>query len=181
MQRPARFAAIGAGAVLLACAMAGVATAASGSPGRSAGRSAPLRYYAFDVNNGGKDPGFIAVAGTSPAVFAQGDELIINDQLTSTHQTKGGYPIVGYDSGICTLTRIPEKYAEQTIANCVVTAVWNGGSSLSLQGAVHFRSQQPEAAVFAVTGGTGKFTGAAGTAGVSFTKDYKILTVRLKA
>ncbi|MGO8956093.1 MAG: dirigent protein [Streptosporangiaceae bacterium] len=177
MLRPARFAAIGAGAVLLACAMAGVATAASGSPGRSA---APLRYYAFDVNNGGKDPGFIAVAGTSPTVFAQGDELIINDQLTSTHQTKGGYPIVGYDSGICTLTRIPEKYAEQTIANCVVTAVWNGGSSLSLQGAVHFRSQQPEAAVFAVTGGTGRFSAATGTADVSFTKNYKILTLRLR-
>jgi hypothetical protein len=33
--------------------------------------------------------------------------------------------------------------------------------------------------VLAVTGGTGRFDGAAGTVGVSFTKDFKILTIKL--
>jgi hypothetical protein len=80
---------------------------------------------------------------------------------------------------VCTLTRIPEQHADQTLANCVVTAVWRGGS-LTVQGVVGFRSKQPEPAVFAVTGGTGRFDGAAGTLGVSFTKKFKILTIRLK-
>src|SRR6266702_3357903 len=149
----------------------------------AAGGSAPgprtLTYYAFDINNGTTDPGFIPAPGTNPKVFAQGDELIINDQLTGTHQVGGGYPIVGHDAGVCTLTRIPEQHADQTLANCVVTAVWNNGS-LTVQGVVGFKSQQPGSAVFAVTGGTGRFEGAAGTLGVSFTKNFKILTIRLK-
>ena len=33
-----------------------------------------VTYYAFDINNGTSDPGFIAVPGTNPGVFAQGDE-----------------------------------------------------------------------------------------------------------
>jgi Dirigent-like protein len=119
------------------------------------------------------------VAGTNPKVFSQGDELIINDQITSTHKTKAGYPIVGRDSGVCTLTRIPEKYADQTLANCVVTVVWKNGT-LAVQGVVQFRSQLPQTAVLAITGGTGRFLGAAGTIRVGFTKDYKILVIRLK-
>ena len=75
--------------------------------------------------------------GSNPRAFAQGDELIINDQLTTTHRKGGGYPIVGYDSGVCTLTRLPEKFAEQTFADCVVTAVWRAGR-LTVQGAVRF-------------------------------------------
>src|SRR6266540_1329354 len=125
------------------------------------------------------DPGFIPAPGTNPKVFSQGDELIINDQLTTTHQVNGGYPIVGYDAGVCTLTRIPQKHAEQTLANCVVTAVWKNGS-LTVQGALRFRSRQPEPAVFAVTGGTDRFNGASGTVGVSFTKNFRILTIKLK-
>ncbi len=74
---------------------------------------------------------------------------------------------------------IPEKHAEQTLANCLVTAVWNNGS-LTVQGVIGFKSRQPEPAVLAVTGGTGRFDGAAGTAGVSFTKNFKILTIKLK-
>ena len=73
----------------------------------------------------------------------------------------------------------PQKHAEQTLASCVVTAVWNN-ASLTVQGVIAFRSQQPEPAVLAVTGGTGRFDGAAGTAGVTFTKNFKILTIRLK-
>jgi len=178
----ARWAAvIAAAAALAACATPRVAAAA---PGGSAPGPRTLTYYAFDINNGPPDPGFIPAPGTNPKVFSQGDELIINDQLTTTHQVNGGYPIVGHDAGVCTLTRIPQhqipqKHANQTLANCVVTAVWATGS-LTVQGIVAFKSQQPESAVFAVTGGTGRFDGAAGTLGVSFTKNFKILTIKIK-
>jgi len=173
----ARWAAvIAAAAALAAC---GIPRVAAATPGGSAPGPRTLTYYAFDINNGAADPGFIPAPGTNPKVFAQGDELIINDQLTTTHQVNGGYPIVGHDAGVCTLTRIPEKNADQTLANCTVTAVWNNGS-LTVQGIVRFKTQQPESAVFAVTGGTGRFDGAAGTLGVSFTKNFKILTIRLK-
>jgi len=167
---------IAAAAALAAC---GTPVVAAAAPAGSVPGLKTLTYYAFDINNATTDPGFIPVPGTSPKVFAQGDELIINDQLTTTRQVKGGYPIVGHDAGACTLTRIPEKYADQTLANCVVTAVWNNGS-LTVQGVVSFKSQQPQPAEFAVTGGTGRFDGATGTLGVSFTKDFKILTIKLK-
>jgi hypothetical protein len=173
----ARWAAVlAAAAALAAC---GTPRVAAATPGGSASSQRMLTYFAFDINNGPTDPGFIPAPGTNPKVFSQGDELIINDQLTTTRQVNGGYPIVGHDAGVCTLIRIPEKHANQTLANCVVTAVWNSGS-LTVQGVVRFKSQQPESAVFAVTGGTGRFDRAAGTLGVSFTKNFKILTFKLK-
>jgi len=79
------------------------------------------KYYAFDISNATTGPGFIPVPGTSPRTFSSGDQLIINDQLTT--RVNGRYPIVGYDSGVCTLTGTPGKNAEQTLANCVVTAI----------------------------------------------------------
>ena len=168
-------AAITAAAALSACATSGAAAA---TPAGAAGAANTLTFYAFDINNGTTDPGFIPVPGTNPKTFAQGDELIVNDQLTSTHKVGSGYPIVGHDAGVCTLTRIPEPHADQTLANCVVTAVLHTGS-LTVQGAFSFTARQPEPAVFAVTGGTGSFAGAAGTVGISFTKDFKILTIKL--
>ena len=177
MRRAARRAVIiAAGAALTASTTVGAAVAAQSS---AAGAVKTLSYYAFDINNNTNDPGFIAAPGTKPNVFSQGDELIINDQLTVTHRKGNGYPIVGYDSGVCTLTRVPEKYAMQTFANCVVTAVWKGGS-LTVQGTLRFKNKQPQPAGLAITGGTGRFNGAAGTLDVAFTRTYEILTIRLK-
>jgi hypothetical protein len=171
---------IAAATSLAACATPRVAAASGGS----APDPRTLTYYAFDINNGTTDPGFIPAPGTNPKAFAQGDELIINDQLTTTQKVNGGYPIVGHDAGVCTLTRIPQhqipqQHANQTLANCVVTAAWNNGS-LTVQGIIRFTAKQPEPAQFAVTGGTGRFDGAAGTLGVTFTKNFKILTIKLK-
>lgn len=168
-----RIAVITAGAALAAAGAIGVSVAAPGHAAK------PLKYYGFDINNTTTDPGFVAVAGTSTSTFSQGDELIINDQLTVPHKRGSGFPIVGHDSGVCTLTRIPEKFAKQTLGDCVVTAVLNG-SSLTVQGVVQFNSQKPQSAVLAVTGGTGRFRGATGSVDVSFTKSYKILTFHLK-
>jgi hypothetical protein len=170
-----------AGAALAAGAV--IATVAS-APGNAA-TSLPnhagtvVRYFGFDINNTTTDPGFVAVPGTGAATFAQGDQVIINDQLTTTHKHGSGYPILGHDSGVCTLTRIPEKYAEQTLGDCVVTAVVKGGS-LTVQGVVRFTHQKPQAAVLAVTGGTGSFRGATGSVDVSFTTSHKILVFHLK-
>ena len=161
---------------LAACATVGAAAA----PSSPANVAKTLSYYAFDINNGATDPGFIPAQGTNPKVYSQGDELIINDQLTSTHSSKGSYPIVGRDAGVCTLTRIPSGNSQQqALANCVVTAVWTYGS-LTIQGVVPFNAQQPAPAVLAITGGTGRFKGAIGTVSVAFTKQYKILTIALK-
>jgi hypothetical protein len=79
-----------------------VAAATTGTPAVTS----TVKYYAFDINNGSTDPGLVAVPGTSPAEFAQGDELILNDQVTTTHLVKGG--------------------------------------SLTVQGAVFFKSQEPK-------------------------------------
>jgi len=86
---------------------------------------------------------------------------------------------VGFDSGECTLTRLPEKYAEQTLGNCVVTVTWKNGS-LTVQGVVRFKKQEPQPAALAVTGGTGRYDGAAGVVDVAFTENHKILTFKLK-
>jgi Dirigent-like protein len=173
MKNRGRWAAIIACAVALAaCGTIGAAAADVGA----ANAARTLRYYAFDINNGTTDPGFIPVPGTSPTAFSQGDELIVNDELTTTHKTANGYPIVGHDAGVCTLTRIPEKNAEQTLANCVVTAAWANGS-LTVQGVLRFKLRQPQPGVFAITGGTGRFAAAAGTVAIAFTKEFKILTI----
>jgi len=159
---------------------AGAAISSAGpAPADAAQAGRTVKYYAFDINNSSNDVGFVPVPGSNPKVFAQGDELIINDQLTTTRKTAHGYPIVGYDSGVCALTRMPESGARQTLANCVVTAVVRRGS-LAIQGVVRFSKQQPESAVLTVTGGSGRFDQATGTVAVSFTKDFKILTFKLR-
>ena len=178
MNRSARRAAI-IGSAALAVA-AGPAGAAAAAPRAAAAPDAStLTVFAFDINNGGPDPGFIPVPGTSRSAFAQGDELIVNDQLTLPRLVGKGFPIVGHDSGVCTLTRLPERGARQTLASCEVTAVVRGGS-LTVQGILSFHGQQPQPATLAVTGGTGRYTGAAGTVHVGFARDHKILTFRLR-
>jgi len=86
------------------------------------------------------------------------DQLVVNDQLTT--RVNGRYPIVGCDSGVCMLTQDPGQERGQTLADCVVTAIWNNGT-IAVQGVIPFRSQQPEPAALAVTSGTGRFDGAA--------------------
>jgi hypothetical protein len=171
---------------LAALIVTGAALVAGGTIHAAAAAAVPsnaprtLTFFAFDINNGTTEPGFIPVAGTNPSVFAQGDVLIINDQITTTHKVGDGYPIVGYDSGVCTITRTPEVNAEETLAECDVTAVWKTGATLTLQGVVTFVAQQPQTAVLAVTGGTGAHNGAAGTLHVAFTASHKILKFDLK-
>src|SRR5262252_8396296 len=100
--------AVAAGTVAVGTGGAAAAASGSGTEPRSHSTAAPdartLTVFAFDINNGGPDPGFIPVPGTSRSSFAQGDELIINDQLTLPKLVGKGFPIIGHDSGVCTLT-----------------------------------------------------------------------------
>src|SRR5258708_13713530 len=110
MQNPAPTFARWAAVIATAAALAACGTprVAAATPGGSASNPRPLTYYAFDINNATTDPGFIPAPATNPKVFTQANDLIINDQLTTTRQVNGGYPIVGHDAGVCTLTRIPQ-------------------------------------------------------------------------
>lgn len=168
-------AAVIAAAALAVGGTAGAAAATSGAPATTV---RTFTVYSFDINGAPADPGIVPVPGTSPSKYAQGDQLILNDQITTTTKVGGGYPIIGRDAGVCTLTRIPEPNASQTLANCVSTTVIPGGT-LTAQGVVSFRSQQPQPAVVAITGGTGQFAGAKGTVTATFTKDFRIETFRL--
>jgi hypothetical protein len=176
-----RTAVAAAGAALAAGAVVTTVVSAPGNAAIPAPNHAGsvVRYFGFDINNTTTDPGFVATPGSGAGSFAQGDQLIINDQLTTTRKHGGGYPILGHDSGVCTLTRIPEEFAEQTLGDCLVTAVVKGGS-LTVQGVVRFTHRKPRASVLAVTGGTGDFRGASGSVDVSFAASHKILTFHLK-
>lgn len=131
-------------------------TAAAALAATQSQRAQALTVYAFPI--GGP---FIAAPGTNPKLLSQGDETIVNDQLTVTHKRKGGYPIIGHDSGTCTFTRIIDR--RHGLASCVATAVLPGGS-LTGQGVVEISSAgTPQPTDLAITGGTGKYAGARGT------------------
>ena len=144
-------------AVAATVSLSAVGVTAAGALPVTQSQTAPaLTVYAFPI--GGP---FIAVPGTNPKLLSQGDETIVNDQLTVTHKRKGGYPIIGHDSGTCTFTRIIDS--RHGLANCVATAVLPGGS-LTGQGAVEISSAgKPQPTDLAITGGTSKYAGARGT------------------
>ena len=161
-------------AILAACG----ATSTSSSPPLTRVALASARttvVYAFDINPSADQ--LIAAPGTTPGVVSEGDQSIINDQLTSTHLAghapSSGYPIIGFDSGTCTFTRVaPDGQANgspfnNTLENCVATAVLPNGS-ITAQGVITSESGTPQPATLAVTGGTGSFEGARGIVKVTF-------------
>jgi hypothetical protein len=121
-----------------------------------------------------KPRGFIPAPGTNPKVFSQGDELIINDQLTTTQRAKCGYPIVGHDAGACILTKNAADAGELRRHGRVQ------GRQPDCPGSRPLPVAAAQSAVLAVTGGTGRFDRTAGTVAVSSTKNFKILSFALK-
>jgi hypothetical protein len=114
-----------------------------------------------------------------PKVLAQGDELIVNDQLATTHRTPNGYPIVGRDAG--RVHPDPDIGAGRRAdpgdlrRNCYVAerqphrpgcAPIPGAATRTGRARDHERN--------------GRFDGANGTVAVRFTKDFKVLTITLK-
>jgi hypothetical protein len=147
---------------------------AAATPARSGAHAArALTVYAFPI--GGP---FIAVPGTNPSVLSQGDERIVNDQLTVTRERRGGYPIIGHDSGTCTFTRILSP--GHGLADCVATAVLKGGS-LAVQGVVEIDAAgDPRPGGLAITGGTAAYAGARGTLHLGVTTGHEIFTIVLQ-
>jgi hypothetical protein len=135
--------------------------------------------YAFDINQSTDD--LISAPGTKPGVVSEGDESVVNDQLTSIHLTKhgksSGYPIIGYDSGTCIYTRVTS--AHQTFENCVVTGVLPGGS-ITVQGVITTKSGVRQPATLALTSGTGSFEGAHGTVKVAFAAKFNTYTIAVQ-
>ena len=130
-----------------------------------------ITVYAFQEGS------LIVVPGTSPSALSQGDEEIVNDQLTATHAGPNGYHIFGHDAGVCTFTRIVNSH--DGLANCDVTAVLKGGS-LTAQGVIEISAGAVEPSDLAITGGTGKYATSRGTVHIKDTTGHEIFTINLR-
>lgn len=76
---------------------------------------------------------------------------------------------VGELNGVCTHTRI-DPAANQGSQQCVITVTLPRGN-LMLQDVIRFSGVQVKSVTAAVTGGTGHFAGATGTAHIRFVSD----------
>jgi allene oxide cyclase-like protein len=160
-------------AVTAAACLVAVVSAAAGAPDKHPGRVVrTITVYAFQEGS------LIPVAGTNPNVLAQGDEEVVNDQLTATHAGKSGFPIIGHDAGTCTFTRVIDPH--EGLANCVATAALPDGS-LTAQGIVTIDAGESRPSDLAITGGTGDYQDAQGTVHVADTTGHEILTIKLQA
>jgi hypothetical protein len=178
---------VGGAALLGACSTATSSSRPATPPRATLTAVRATTVYAFDINPSTDE--LIPAPGTTPGVISEGDESIINDQLTSTHLAghgaSAGYPIIGYDSGTCTFTRVspdgqPSDSAfDTTLEYCVATAFLPNGS-ITAQGVITIRSGTPQPATLAVTGSTGSFNRANGTVRVTFGQHYKTLTITVQ-
>jgi hypothetical protein len=171
VRRRRRLRAVAAVTAAVSAGAVGSAAAAPASSLNHAGQT--ITVYAFSI--GGP---FIPVPGTNPKALSQGDETVVNDQLTVTHKRNGGYPIIGRDSGTCTFTRVANP--REGLADCVATAVLRAGS-LTAQGVVEISSAgEPRPAELAITGGTGTYAGDRGTLRERVHGNHEIFTITLQ-
>jgi len=159
-------------AVVTAVVCLAVGAAAAGAVDKHRSRAAnTITVYAFQEGS------LIVVPGTSASALSQGDQKIVNDQLTATHAGPNGYHIIGHDAGVCTFTRIVNSH--DGLADCDVTAVLKGGS-LTAQGVVEIRAGAVQPTDLAITGGTGKYATSRGTVHVKDTTGHEIFTINLR-
>jgi hypothetical protein len=140
----------------------------------------------FDINAGDND--LVPAPGTKGGVIAEGDQSIVNEQLTATNESKNGknegYPIIGYASGVCTFTRVaPDGQGKgspfnSVLENCIVTAVLPRGS-LTIQGVITMKAGADQPSTLAVTSGTGSYDGARGIVDATFGKEFATYTIVL--
>jgi len=178
--RPGRLGAIVMTLALLA-ALGSSSTSSASKPARKRTTSVTTKVvYAFAISP--SSVGLIPAPGTTPGTVSEGDESIINDQLTSNHLSghgaSRGYPVIGYDSGTCTYTRVsPDGQSggspfNYTLEHCAATAVLSNGS-IAAQGIITTESGTPQPATLVITGGTGRFAGVQGTIMVTFGAHYQ--------
>jgi hypothetical protein len=170
-----------AGGVALVAACGSSSTSVASTPPLASTTSLSTTVvYAFSINPSAD--ALIPAPGTTPGVVSEGDESIINDQLTSTHLAghgaSSGYPIIGYDSGTCTFTRVaPDGQTggspfNSTLESCAATAVLPNGT-VTAQGIITTKSGVPQPATLSVTGGTGAFASAHGVVKVTFGSHFE--------
>ena len=86
-----------------------------------------------------------------------GDELVFSERLT-----RRGRP-VGVSGGVCTATQVEPPYDELTF-HCVATLKLRRGQ-ITLQGLIEVQGEDdPGPFTVAITGGTGRYSGAGGKA-----------------
>lgn len=102
-----------------------------------------------------------------------GDQDVFHDKVFSHSR------LVGTNDGFCTVTYLAPKAVEAT-SECLVTTSLQQGS-LTLHGVLRFMGSTAQDATLAVSGGTGRFDGAAGEAHVKFTSETRAtITVHLR-
>ena len=101
-----------------------------------------------------------------------GDVQVFRDDVL-----RGGRP-VGIATGSCQLT---ELTATRLVGSCTATLVFSDGSSLTAQGAFQEDpSVGPSGYRWAVTGGTGRYSGASGTVTGEFVPDTDRVDVTIR-
>jgi hypothetical protein len=173
------------GAIVTTLALLGTFGASSTSSASKSARSLTTSVttkivYAFAISP--SSVGLLPAPGTTPGAVSEGDESIINDQLTSNHLSghgaSNGYPVIGYDSGICIYTRVsPDGQSggspfNDTLEYCDATAVLSDGS-ITAQGIITTDAGTPQPATLVVTGGTGRFDGVHGTILATFGSHFE--------
>lgn len=120
---------------------------------------------------------YIPAPGSNGKTVSKGDQIIITDTLTSTRRDDGRYRVVGHDSGTCVVTRATKSGNER--AQCNITESFDDQGRITLQGVIHLFRGHLRTSHLAVTGGTGAFEGASGTATVEPGRHHNTYTFDL--
>lgn len=139
--------------VVLATLVATSGVAAAKGKGRH-----PLRIVATQIQSN-----FLDLGTPGPSL---GDELVFSERLLRHHRE------VGESGVVCTVTGATPPYDVLTY-QCIGTLKLRSGQ-ITLQGLIEVQGQDdPGPFVVAITGGTGKFDGAGGTAVVRDVSDTR--------
>jgi len=138
---------LAAGAAILALLAVGPASATADGKGKRT-----LRVVATDIQEE-----FVDVGAPGPSM---GDTLVFSEVLNVRGRE------AGTSGGVCTVTEAIPPYTTLTL-QCVATLSLRSGQ-ITLQGLIEVQTMEDFSSnTVAITGGTGKFVGAAGEARVS--------------
>jgi len=130
-----------------AAAVVALAVLAAAAPAARGGKGETLRLVAIQ-----KQQQFIDLAPTGPSL---GDQLVFSDTVYRNGRE------AGTDGAVCSITQVVPPYAVATY-QCVATIRLRNGQ-ITVQGLNEFQGEgDPGPFRFAITGGTGAYSGASG-------------------
>ncbi|MDA0166020.1 hypothetical protein OM076_37495 [Solirubrobacter ginsenosidimutans] len=139
-------------------AVVALAVLAAAAPAATGGKGKTLRLVAVQ-----KQQQFIDLAPTGPSL---GDQLVFSDTVYRNGRE------AGTDGAVCSITQIVPPYTVATY-QCVATIRLRNGQ-ITVQGLNEFQGQgDPGPFRFAITGGTGTYSGASGEVVVRYDKAGK--------